>query len=188
MITTAAHSASIAFMTPNYYEKCAFARTGDSGNTSGLAEELSLRLNFSRAVPETLQSATLLPAAWLTTVQDRIRRSIIPHGRENDGRYLDKEIVSTAVTFFEQTSDLLPSEPHIYSSNRGDLVAEFRGLDGSMTGIISKNFAMLFAVAKGDAIQETMTLGKSRRATRNDLQLFTEKVRARLHGSVETRP
>lgn len=188
MIATAAHTASIAFTTPNYYENCAFARTGDSGNTSGLHKEWSLRLNFRLTVPEALQSATLLPATWLATVQDRIRRSIIPHAQENDGRYLDKEIVSTAVTFFEQTSDLLPSEPHIYSSNRGDLVAEFRGVDGSMTGIISKDFAVLFAVANGDAIQETMTLGKSRRATRNDLQLFTEKVRARLHGSVETRP
>jgi hypothetical protein len=143
MITTAANTASIALMTPNHYEHCAFAGTGDSGDTSGLPEELSLPLNFFRALPETLQSGTVLPAIWLATVQDRIRRSIIPHGQENDGRYLDKEIVSAAVTFFEQTSDLLPSEPHIYSSNRGDLVADFRAVDGSMTGIISKDFAVL---------------------------------------------
>ena len=188
MITTAAHTASVAFMTPNYYESCAFARRGDSGKASGSPEEVSLPLNLSRAVPQTLQSATLLPATWLPTVQDRIRRSIIPHGQENDGRYLDEDIITTALTFFEQTSDLLPSEPHIYSSGRGDLVAEFRGVDGSMTGIISRDFAMLFAVVNGDAIKETMALGKPRRATRNDLQLFTQKVRATLHGCMETQP
>jgi hypothetical protein len=83
------------------------------------------------------------PAPWLADVQRRLNGSIGVRGSDalQDGTGLRREIVSVANTFFEATSDLLPAEPYLYSSQIGDLVAEFSAPLGRMTMIISTDFA-----------------------------------------------
>src|SRR5689334_6162092 len=85
--------------------------------------------------------------AWLHTVQQRIRNSILPQAqKENDGRWLSGDIAKAGSDFFQKTADLLTGEPFIYSSCEGDLVAEFSAEHGTMTSIVSSNFVLLFAV------------------------------------------
>src|SRR5260370_18624549 len=76
---------------------------------------------------------------WLDTVKRRIKHSIMPKDQEieNVGQWLTEEIANAASTFFEEASDLLPSEPFIYASRQGDLVAEFTPKFGSLTTIYS---------------------------------------------------
>lgn len=145
---------------------------------------------LSDAKPEaSIQGPSRITPQWLTTVQERLYRSVSPKDREseNDGRWLTGTVVAAASTFFGMTSDLLPGEPHIYSSKRGDLVAEFATDDGTMTGIITQEFVVLFAVVDGIPIERRLVLGSPRATTRHELQLFTGMLRTTRHGPVGAR-
>ena len=83
---------------------------------------------LSDTKPENLiQAPSRISSQWLGAVLERVQNSIVPKDREseNDGRWLTEEVAASASAFFEMTSDMLPSEPYIYSSQNGDLVAEF---------------------------------------------------------------
>lgn len=121
-----------------------------------------------------------ISASWLGLVERRIRDSICPDEVEyiNDGRWLSVDVALHAMNFFQNTSDVLPGEPYIYSSTRGDLVAEFKASCGSMTGIVGTNSVIAFAVV-GDTIikKENLELSNDKLAeTRQELQRLTEKL------------
>jgi len=126
------------------------------------------------------------PAAWLQAVERRIRNSVLPLGREheNDGRWLRSEIATAATAFFEMVSDVLPGEPHIYSSLSGDLIAEFTGPRGVMNAVISSKLFLALAVVDDEAPEETkIDLAAANPTTiRDTLRAITERLRDREHG------
>lgn len=137
-----------------------------------------------------IQSPTLITPQWLTTVQERVYRSIVPKDQEaeNDGRWLSQRVAETAFGFFQMTSDILPSEPHIYGSQSGDLIAEFEAEHGTMTSILTQTSVVLFAVVdKGVPLERRFVFGSdSPTALRRELQRLTELLRTGQHGAVDT--
>ena len=136
-----------------------------------------------------IQAPTLIPAAWLETVQQRIRNSITISAEDyvNDGSSLQSAIAARAIRFFQGTSDVLPGEPYIYSSLDGDLVAEFRAECGSMTAIVGKQFAVTYAVVNGTVLDQTIELRDDNLASaRQNLQQLTNNLRKGDHGAVES--
>jgi len=138
---------------------------------------------------ESIRLPRPMVAGWLPAIELRIRGSIVPDGRdsENDGRWVAHDIAEAAVAFFEATSDLLPGEPFIYSSHSGDLVGEFEVGHGSMTIIVSRNFAIVFAAVEGTWTEETISLDAATLdGFRPELQRLTEKVRTGRHAALES--
>lgn len=126
------------------------------------------------------------PAAWLQIVERRIQNSLQPVGRdhENEGQWLTAETASAATAFFQLASDVLPGEPHIYSSRGGDLVAEFKAAHGEMSAIISTKAFTALAVVDGTPEQTRIEWNEvSRRSVRATLKALTEKLRDGEHGS-----
>jgi hypothetical protein len=126
---------------------------------------------------------------WLETIQERVRNSIMPIGdeAENDGRWLTQDIADAALEFFQTTSDLLPIEPYIYSSKKGDLVAEFEDKHGNMTCIVSPEFTLLFAVIDGVSIEKRLFPTKNSLGDlRAEVQQLTKMIRIGRHGSLDT--
>jgi hypothetical protein len=161
----------------------------------GLSPEKDLILETSRPqlsdtkLESYIQAPSRIASQWLSTVQERLQQSIVPKNcqSENDGRWLTEDMAASASAFFEMTSDVLPSEPSIYSSQDGDLVAEFDSNHGTMTGIIAKNFVVLFAVVDGVPVERRLVLGSdSPKPLRRELQLLAEMLRTGRHGAVET--
>jgi hypothetical protein len=127
-----------------------------------------------------------ISATWFNAVQRRIQKSTAPLGRkiDNDRRWLSQDIADAASTFFKTTSDVLPSEPHIYSSLKGDLVAEFSGAHGTMTNIVSETSVIVFAVVDGVPVEKRLALGRSETdALRQELQRLTKMLRTGQHGT-----
>ena len=127
-----------------------------------------------------------LSAMWFNAVQRRIQKSTAPSGRkiDNDQRWLSQDIADAASAFFKTTSDVLPSEPYIYSSLKGDLVAEFSGAHGTMTNIVSESSVIVFAVVDGAPVEKRLALGRSETdALRQELQRLTEMLRTGQHGT-----
>jgi hypothetical protein len=146
--------------------------------------------NVPFSSPLTVPSADVFgphpaPAAWLQAVERRIRNSVLPlgHEHENDGRWLSSDIATTATAFFELASDVLPGEPHIYSSLGGDLVAEFSGPRGVMNAVISAKLFVALAVVDGEPKELKIDLAAaSPKTVRDALKAITERLRDREHG------
>jgi hypothetical protein len=117
-------------------------------------------------------------AAWLSIVEQRIKASIAPEGyiAEEDGAWLQIEVGSTAVDFFRSTSSALPSEPYIYASKAGDLVAEFIGPRGKLICIVAKNAVYVFAVAEDETVERKF-LPSEVVELRSHLQTMTNMLR-----------
>lgn len=93
-------------------------------------------------------------ASWLANVERRLLGSIPMNNGEpvpNTGRWLELEIAWQAINFFQATSDILPGEPYVYTSRKGDLVAEFKVPKGKLTTIVGKTSLTSFSVV-GDHI------------------------------------
>jgi hypothetical protein len=134
------------------------------------------------------QVAGPLPVAapWLPDVSRRIRDSVVPDGHqfENDGQWLTPEIAIAATAFFQLTSDVLPSEPHIYSSLGGDLVAEFSGPHGVMNAVISPTRFIALAVVDDEPIEKRIDWNSVKVDTlRKNLQEITLMLRDGEYGS-----
>jgi hypothetical protein len=123
---------------------------------------------------------------WLMRTEARIRASVAPdsRGESNDGRWLRAAVADSANIFFQNTADLLPGEPFIYSSRLGDLVAEFKAEHGTMTSILSPTFALLFAVIGGIPVERRVAQGSD---AREAVRQLTEMLRTGHYGSVDTR-
>jgi hypothetical protein len=130
-----------------------------------------------------------IPAAWLDAISKRIGDSIASTGNETkgDGSSLTVEIADSARSFFETTSDILPCEPFIYSSHKGDLVVEFEAPYGRLTTVISRSSLIAFAVLGEVHFEKHIELVSSTsNALRNELQKITGMLRTgQLHGEVE---
>jgi hypothetical protein len=92
------------------------------------------------------------PNSWLPIVESRIRGSVFPDGYEHEPstEWLSERAANAAISFFRNGADLLPTEPHIYGTKSGDLVAEFETANGSMTSVVSDKQTILFAVLTAD--------------------------------------
>lgn len=128
-----------------------------------------------------LTGPTPIPAEWLPIIERRIRDSLLPYGIEyvNDGRWLNLNVGRRAMRLFEVTSDVLPSEPYIYSSANGDLVAEFKDSYGSLTTIIGSTFIIAFAVIGREILKEEVQSPRidDMAPEREMLQRLTRKLR-----------
>lgn len=151
-------------------------------------------LRIDRQLSDTKQERDLreirpIPATWFRTVQRRIQRSISPPGRnmDNDRRWLTQDIADAANRFFRAASDVLPGEPHIYSSLKGDLVAEFVGAHGTMTNIVSQTVVIVFAVVDGIPVEKWLEPTRNGIDTsRQELNRLTIMLRTGRHGKVES--
>lgn len=125
-------------------------------------------------------------AFWLPDVSRRIRDSVVPDGRqsENEGQWLAPEIAVAATAFFQLTSDVLPSEPHIYSSLGGDLVAEFTGPHGVMNAVISPTRFVALVVVGNKPAEKRINWNSIKVDTlRKELQEITLMLRDGEYGS-----
>ena len=137
-----------------------------------------------------LEQATVFietPSAWLPVVEERIRASVRPLD-VNDGlttEYLAVEAAWAAINFFRMGAAFLPTEPHIYATHQGDLVAEFETPDLQMTTVISKAEIILFAVLASDRDNpiQGVIQGVSKLVTAQ-LSTFMQKIDAVRHGKV----
>lgn len=125
-----------------------------------------------------------VPAAWLADVERRIRNSVVPteHVLDNDGRWISLEVANSAIQFFRQASAVLPGEPFIYSSNSGDLVAEFKALHGLMTSVVTVGKLMAVAIVDGQAQQVNVDLTTATEGElRRELKPIAEYLRKGQH-------
>jgi hypothetical protein len=122
---------------------------------------------------------------WFATIERCIHDSVMPSAQQatNDGRWLDRDVADAAIDFLWSTADLLPGEPFIHSSRKGDLVAEFKAERGTMTGIVSPTFVLLFAVIDGTPIEKTIFASGN---VREEVRELVEQLRMGQHGAVET--
>ena len=120
------------------------------------------------------------PNNWLPIVESRIRGSVLPNEYECEPstEWLSEGAANAAIAFFRNGPDLLPTEPHIYGTKSGDLVAEFEAANGSMTSVVSDKQTILFAVLTGDRepIQTIIRRGSNR--FRDELRSITRKLAA----------
>jgi hypothetical protein len=123
---------------------------------------------------------------WLSTVQQRIASSVVPIGiteGQNNGRWITQDIADAGAEFFQATSDLLPGEPFIYSSQGGDLVAEFESSAGTLTAIVSRQFVILFASIAGCLFEKKIEPGPDGLGVlRRELEGLAEKLVPGRHG------
>jgi hypothetical protein len=105
---------------------------------------------------------------------------------KDDRRWLSQLIAMRALEFFKATSDLLPSEPYIYSSQKGDLVAEFTAVRGTLTSIVSPKFILLFAVVDGSPMEKKVERESGFEELRSELRQLTESLRMGRNGSMAT--
>ncbi len=129
------------------FPRIMFRRSDHSAFVLGTAPE-SLDIPQHRAPSTPVQNTDAVPS-WLPMVEQRIRDSVRPDNRdpsENGGQWIEQDIADAANTVLRETGKLLPSEPHIYSSKKGDLVLESSGTGGRMTVVISTGFVLFFIV------------------------------------------
>jgi hypothetical protein len=96
---------------------------------------------------------------------------------------MSQDIADAASDFFQETADLLPGEPFVYSSQGGDLVAEFKAKHGTMTSIVSSTFVLLFAVVDGVPVERKLFNGSD---MREEVQRLTGLLYTGQHGTVES--
>jgi hypothetical protein len=138
------------------------------------------------------QSSTVqipAPAPWFANVQRRLRNSVgVPAQGGPDGRWLSGDVVNAANTFFLATSDMLPAEPHLESSQKGDLIAEFSGSYGAMTMIVSNAYATAFAMLGGQPVQRRISLdGAQPETLRAELSKITNALREQASGTMDAK-
>lgn len=107
-----------------------------------------------------IEGPVTIAAKWISTIQRRIEHSVpdpLVAASLDDGEWLDSNIATYAISFFNATSDVLPnSEPYLYTASNGDLIAEFAGHHGKLTNVISKTAVNSFAVVNGQIVKATL--------------------------------
>lgn len=131
------------------------------------------------------ESAGVISAPWLGILEERIKNSIRDQGAslEEEEALLEKPVAEQAIRFFQATSDILPGEPYIYSSDRGDLIAEHRSPLGHLTNIIGESFLLTFAVVDGKPIQKTFDIAQCDfQEARRELSKLSKRIRVDSYG------
>jgi hypothetical protein len=121
-------------------------------------------------------------APWLGAVQRRLEQSIASTEESGDPTTITHSVARAAITFFEATSDVLPGEPYLYPSEQGDVIAEFRGSNGRLTGILGPDFVILHAVVEGKIVQCELPLQSDYASTRHELKSIKTKLQVGEHG------
>jgi hypothetical protein len=129
------------------------------------------------------------PVSWLPLVERRIEDSKIPKEYEplEPAEWLSEDVANAALRFFQNTADILPSEPYLYASKQGALVAEFTTGSGALTTIISPDSVVLFAVNAKESdkpIETTFRRGSNR--VREDLRDIVRRLAGSSHGPMES--
>jgi hypothetical protein len=125
------------------------------------------------------------PPSWLEAVQNAIKASIAEEPNSEliaEGR-IRPEVAKGAIDFFERTADLLPSEPYLYPSDGGDLIAEMSSDNARITTIVSSSMVILFGSTKGVAFERRVSDTRSLRA---EVQRLMKCVDSAPHGDLET--
>lgn len=177
--------------------------TATTGNIIGLllgrytaAEFVRLLPALPQATPPTdvrIGSYTpvlSVPSVWLSAVEERIRASVRPPEMEgeNSTEWLTQNAANTAINFFRHAADLLPTEPHIYATDNGDLVAEFETPANSVTSVVSSEQTILFGVSNTSPekpIEVTIRRGSNR--LREEVKTFTQELRSISNGKAMAR-
>lgn len=152
----------------------------------GYADKIALWENRAEAE---LPSVAPPPAPWLGAVQRRLNASIGIEGADalRDGSSLTKEVVSNANSFFEATSNLFPSEPYLYGSRNGDLIAEFEGKVGRMTVVVTSHNLIAFAVAGNETFKKQFDIVPFASAPiRHEIADIAERLGSGRYGSVDS--
>jgi hypothetical protein len=142
-------------------------------------------VSISDAVDKLGQPQTRSVPLWADNVLVRIASSIEPSGlRETaPGRYISSKIASAASAFFEAHASVLPSEPYIYASEDGDLVAEFEARAGSLTAIIGDKNLVLFA-KRGNGKPHYWQTNDPKMPEARAVEIFSRLIGAVNNGSV----
>lgn len=134
------------------------------------AARRAYRSTITSPVLEPIYQLNILPtSSWLPTVEKRIENSVLPMEYEavvaDQGEWLREDVGRSAIRFFQHTADILPSEPFIYASQTGALVAEFSAVGGALTTIISPTSIILFATSNttpNTPVETTLKSGTNR--------------------------
>jgi hypothetical protein len=127
-----------------------------------------------------------IPASWVGMVEQRIRNSVGTQNDalSNDGETIVASVALNAIDLFQNTWDVLPGEPYIYASSKGDLVAEFKATQGSLMSIIAEKALLLFTVVNGDVSKDQWEDTSSRlNDIRNVLKRRTAQIQAKDDGT-----
>ena len=124
---------------------------------------------------------------WLARVEQRIRNSVEPAGKavENEGQWLPSNIVEVALPFLREVAETFPCEPFIYSSNRGDLIAEFDASPYRMTMVITPKSVLIYAVRGAAAFDLTLDPSSPGLTLRQSIQGLIQRVRAGKYGDMD---
>jgi hypothetical protein len=125
-----------------------------------------------------ISGPVMIAAKWISTIQRRIKQSVptYPANSSQEG-WLDSDIATYAVCFFNAVSDVLPaSEPYLYTANNGDLVAEFAGKHGKLTSIIGKAAVNSFVIVEGQVLKATLNFPLDRVKARRELMQITKQL------------
>ncbi|WP_157960141.1 hypothetical protein [Albibacillus kandeliae] len=138
----------------------------------------------------TKEQETEFPAVtdWLASVEGRIRDSIAPHTEVDLSTrdWLNRDAALAALTFLRDSCDLLPSEPYLYGTPEGDLVAEFETGNLRVTTVIAGNGTTMFGYRRDHDDFPTQCIiqnGSNRR--RHEVKEFTQALGIGINGKVE---
>lgn len=122
---------------------------------------------------------------WLADVENRIRNSIAPepHIDLASREWLDRGAALAAISFFRDSSDLFPSEPHIYGTSDGDLVAEFETEKLRVTTIIASRGTTLFGYRRdADDFPTQCKIRNGSNRRRHEVEEFATELGIGIHG------
>jgi len=125
-----------------------------------------------------LTGPVVIAAKWISIIQRRIKQSVADFPADpNQEGLLDSDIATYAVCFFNAVSDVLPAkEPYLYTSNKGDLVAEFAGRHGKLTSIVGKAAVNSFAIIDGRMLKTTLSYPLDKIKARRELMRITNQL------------
>jgi len=123
------------------------------------------------------------PVHWLANVERRIQDSVLPPEEDASCEWLTADAASTARYFLRDTCDLLPSEPQIFGTLEGHLVAEFETNLLRMTSIATGNGTKLFGYRRdNDEMPLQVEIRRGCNQHRDEVKRFTQALGVDSHG------
>lgn len=185
MTNTTAQSSSVASVSDNW------SRRDDARLTLRTDKYVQLYYRqYKRRLKVKSQityEAPIVPPVWYKDVESRINKSVSSNAGQTSDAHgfvtIETDVAKAANAFFRYCGNYLPSEPYIYPSNRGDLIAEFADKRGPLTIIISPRSIIIFAVADGVANEMKFAISSNLDSVGRKLSERSGAVR---HGSMET--
>lgn len=127
---------------------------------------------------------------WLGAVEWRLSAAMAQNTDDlinNPGEYISKSVSDYALKFFRETADLLPTEPHLYATPPGDLVAEFETEQILLTLVISEKHIIAFGSTLKDRSEpKYITLEHGSARLRSQIKMFLNGLTSGTHGKMDT--